>query len=72
MISAIVASRFGRVLRAARENATRVAVTGFHVGRIRLVAYIISGMIAGVSGFLLANQTEFVSPAYMSGSVRAS
>jgi branched-chain amino acid transport system permease protein len=66
LISVIVASRFGRVLRAARENATRVAVTGFHVGRIRLVAYIISGMIAGVSGFLLANHTEFVSPAYMS------
>ncbi|HEV7259769.1 MAG TPA: branched-chain amino acid ABC transporter permease [Bosea sp. (in: a-proteobacteria)] len=66
VISVIVASRFGRVLRAARENATRVAVTGFHVGRIRLVAYIISGMIAGLSGFLLANQTEFVSPAYMS------
>jgi branched-chain amino acid transport system permease protein len=66
LISIIVASRFGRVLRAARENATRVAVTGFHVGRIRLVAYVISGMIAGVSGFLLANQTEFVSPAYMS------
>jgi branched-chain amino acid transport system permease protein len=66
LISVIVASRFGRVLRAARENATRVAVTCFHVGRIRLVAYVISGMIAGLSGFLLANHTEFVSPAYMS------
>lgn len=66
LISIIVASRFGRVLRAARENATRVAVTGFHAGRIRLVAYVISGMIAGLSGFLLANHTEFVSPAYMS------
>ena len=66
LVSVIVASRFGRVLRAARENATRVAVTGFHVSRIRLVAYVISGMIAGLSGFLLANQTEFVSPAYMS------
>jgi len=66
LVSVIVASRFGRVLRAARENATRVAVTGFHVGRIRLVAYVVSGMIAGLSGFLLANQTEFVSPAFMS------
>ncbi|AMJ63383.1 ABC transporter permease [Bosea sp. PAMC 26642] len=66
LISVIVASRFGRVLRAARENATRVTVTGYDVGRIRLIAYIISGMIAGLSGFLLANQTEFVSPAYMS------
>jgi branched-chain amino acid transport system permease protein len=66
LISIIVASRFGRVLRAARENATRVTVTGYDVGRIRLIAYVISGMIAGLSGFLLANQTEFVSPAFMS------
>lgn len=66
LISVIVASRFGRALRAARENATRVTVTGFDVGRIRLLAYVISGMIAGLSGFLLANQTEFVSPAFMS------
>lgn len=66
LISIIVASRFGRALRAARENATRVTVTGFNVDRIRLIAYVISGMIAGLSGFLLANQTEFVSPAFMS------
>lgn len=66
LIRAIVASRFGRVLRAARENPVRVAVTGYDVDRVRLIAYVISGMIAGVSGFLLANQTEFVSPAFMS------
>ena len=66
LIRTIVASRFGRALRAARENAVRVTVTGFDVGRIRLLAYVISGMIAGLSGFLLANQTEFVSPAFMS------
>lgn len=66
LIATIAASRFGRVLRAARENATRVTVTGFDVDRIRLIAYVISGMIAGLAGFLLANQTEFVSPAFMS------
>ncbi|TCR64968.1 branched-chain amino acid ABC transporter permease [Bosea sp. BK604] len=66
LVSMIVASRFGRVLRASRENATRVTVTGFDVGRVRLIAYVISGMIAGLSGFFLANQTEFVSPAFMS------
>ncbi len=54
------------MLRAARENATRVSVTGFQVTQVRLVAYVISGLIAGLSGFLLANQTEFVSPAFMS------
>ncbi len=62
----IVSSRFGRVLRAARENAVRVTVTGYDVNHVRLGAYVISGMMAGLSGFLLANQTDFVSPAYMS------
>lgn len=62
----LVASRFGRVLRAARENAVRVTVTGYDVDHVRLGAYVISGMMAGLSGFLLANQTDFVSPAFMS------
>ncbi len=62
----LVASRFGRVLRGARENATRMATIGFGVERFRLVAYVISGALGGLSGFLLGNSTEFVSPAYMS------
>jgi branched-chain amino acid transport system permease protein len=63
---AIVASRFGRVLRGARENATRVSIVGFDVMRVRLTAYVISGMLCGLAGFLFANHTEFVSPAYLS------
>ena len=66
LVRGLVASRFGRVLRAARENPARVSVTGFDVTRVRLVAYVISGMLAGLSGFFLANHTEFVSPAFMS------
>jgi branched-chain amino acid transport system permease protein len=62
----IVASRFGRVLRAARENAVRTETLGFNVGAVRLTAYVIAGMIAGVAGVLLANHILFVSPAYMS------
>jgi branched-chain amino acid transport system permease protein len=63
---ALVASRFGRVFRGARENPTRMATLGFDVYRFQLVAYVIAGTIGGLSGFLLANATEFVSPAYMS------
>ncbi len=62
----LVTSRFGRVLRAAKENPTRMTTLGFDVYRFQLVAYVIAGTLAGLSGFLLANATEFVSPAYMS------
>ena len=63
---AVVHSRFGRVFRGARENPTRMATIGFDVFRYQRVAYVIAGAIGGLSGFLLANATEFVSPAYMS------
>jgi len=62
----LVGSRFGRVFRGAKENALRMETIGFNVYRFQLVAYVIAGMMAGLSGFLLANATEFVSPAYMS------
>ncbi len=63
---ALVGSRFGRVLRGAKENAIRMAAIGFGVRRFQLVAYVIAGGLGGFSGFLLANLTEFVAPAYMS------
>jgi branched-chain amino acid transport system permease protein len=63
---ALVASRFGRVYRGARENPLRVATIGFEVYRYQLVAYLIAGALGGLSGFLLGNATDFVSPAYMS------
>jgi branched-chain amino acid transport system permease protein len=39
---------------------------GFEVYRYQLVTYVIAGALGGLSGFLLANATEFVSPAFMS------
>jgi branched-chain amino acid transport system permease protein len=63
---ALIASRFGRVFCGARENPVRMASIGYEVIRYQLVAYVIAGAIGGLSGFLLANAAEFVSPAYMS------
>jgi branched-chain amino acid transport system permease protein len=63
---ALVGSRFGRVYRGARENPLRVSTIGFEVYRYQLVAYVIAGALGGLSGFLLGNATDFVSPAYMS------
>jgi branched-chain amino acid transport system permease protein len=62
---AVVASRFGRVLRGTRENAVRMEAIGFRPFRFQLAAYVISGMMAGLAGCLLANQAEFISPAFM-------
>jgi branched-chain amino acid transport system permease protein len=62
---AIVASRFGRVLRGSRENPVRMEAIGFNPFAFQLAAYVIAGMLCGIAGFLLANHTEFVSPAYM-------
>jgi branched-chain amino acid transport system permease protein len=61
----VVASRFGRVLRGSRENSVRMQAIGFNPFAFQLTAYVIAGLMCGVAGFLLANHTEFVSPAYM-------
>ena len=43
-----------------------MSTLGFDVFRFQRVGYVIAGAVGGLSGFLLANATEFVSPAYMS------
>jgi branched-chain amino acid transport system permease protein len=63
---ALVASRFGRVFRGARENPTRMVTLGFEIHHYQLMAYMMSGAFGGFAGFLLANASDFVSPAYMS------
>ena len=63
-LSVLLTSRFGRALRASRDNPVRVASQGFDVQRVRLAACVIAGALASVSGVLLANHAEFVSPAY--------
>lgn len=61
----IVLSRFGRVIRGARENPQRMEAIGFSLFSYQLTIYVIAGTLCGLAGFLLANQTQFVSPAYM-------
>lgn len=61
----LLASRFGRVLRATRENALRAQAVGFAPYPYRLLAYVIGGTLAGLAGVLFANASEFIAPAYM-------
>ena len=66
LCSVILDSRFGRVLRAAKQNQLRVEALGFSPYPYRLIAYVLAGAICGLSGALLANASEFVSPATLS------
>jgi branched-chain amino acid transport system permease protein len=61
----LVNSRFGMVLRGARSNERRMRAIGFPTFRYRLAGFVIAGTLCGLAGALLANNTEFVSPAMM-------
>ncbi len=61
----LVASRFGLALRGAAQNDRRLAALGMPTYRYRLAAFVISGVMAGIAGILLAEAQGFVSPADM-------
>jgi branched-chain amino acid transport system permease protein len=61
----LVASRFGRVLRGLTDSEMRMQALGFAPYPYRLTLYVLAGTLCGLAGFLLGNQAEFVSPAYM-------
>jgi len=61
----LVNSRFGMVLQGARSNDVRMRAIGFSPYRYKLVAFVIAGVLCGLSGALLANHTDFVSPSVM-------
>lgn len=50
-------TRSGRLLRAVGGNREAARLAGAHVGRIRVLAYVISGFLAGLGGVLLTART---------------
>lgn len=65
LVRMIVHSRFGMVLQGAKGNNERVVMLGYNTYLYRLVAYVISGALAGLAGALLGNFTTFISPEMM-------
>jgi branched-chain amino acid transport system permease protein len=61
----LVNSRFGMVIQGSRSNDRRMRAIGFPTFRYRLACFVIAGTIGGLAGVLLANHTDFVSPAMM-------
>ena len=62
----LVNSRFGMVIQGARSNERRMRAIGFPTYRYKLTCFVISGMICGLAGVLLANHTDFINPSVMS------
>ena len=65
LMHCMVNARFGRALQGIRENETRMQALGYPVLRIKLVAFVFAGALAGLAGALLANHNLFVSPSLM-------
>jgi branched-chain amino acid transport system permease protein len=65
LVSRIVNSRFGLVIQGARANERRMLAIGFPTFRYKLVCFVIAGALCGLAGALLANHTNFISPAMM-------
>lgn len=57
---------FGMALRGARQNARRVNAVGFPAHKYLLTAYVLSAILCGIAGMLLANLTAFASPSSLS------
>jgi branched-chain amino acid transport system permease protein len=65
LIWRIVNSRFGLVVQGLRSNEQRMQAIGFPAKRYKLVCFVIAGMMCGLAGALLANNTDFISPSVM-------
>jgi branched-chain amino acid transport system permease protein len=61
----LVHSRFGMVIRGIQDNERRMRALGYATFRYKLVCFVMAGTIAGLAGALIANQTLYISPAFM-------
>lgn len=62
----IADSRFGLVLRGIRENEVRIDLLGYDMRLAKLVAFVVSGAVAGIGGGLFAAWGTFINPSVFS------
>ncbi|MHA1598583.1 MAG: branched-chain amino acid ABC transporter permease [Alphaproteobacteria bacterium] len=61
----LVASPFGQIIQGIKSGERRMKALGYPTTRYRLVSFVIAGALAGLAGYLLAYQAEYVSPALL-------
>ena len=62
----VVRSPFGMALVGIRESERRMEVLGYDTWRYKYAAFVLAGLVAGLSGNLYVYYNGFVSPAYLS------
>ena len=60
--SAIVRSKFGKVLVGVRDAESRVRFLGYRVENIKLFTFVVSAMMAGIAGALFVPQVGIINP----------
>ncbi|MEK7820843.1 MAG: branched-chain amino acid ABC transporter permease, partial [Pseudomonadota bacterium] len=65
-LAVLLRSPFGRALVGIKVNEDRMRAVGYDVARLKLAAFVIAGMLAGLAGFLEATRSSFVNPAHLS------
>jgi ribose/xylose/arabinose/galactoside ABC-type transport system permease subunit len=60
-------TRFGRYLYATGGNTVTAMFSGINVGKICILAYMISGLAAAVGGIMTAARTQYVNPSFAVG-----
>jgi branched-chain amino acid transport system permease protein len=65
LLHRLVASPLGKAFMAVRDNDVRASLIGLNVYRLRLLAFVLAGFLAGVSGALFAFFGRYASASYM-------
>ncbi len=65
-LALLLQSRFGRALAGIKANEQRMRATGFSTYPYKLAAFVISGAIAGLAGFLFGVKDGYVNPELLS------
>ncbi len=66
LLSVVLRSPFGHVIRAIRVNEGRTRALGYSVRRYKLASFVIAGTLAGFAGILESVHTGIMSPAHLS------
>src|SRR5260370_36914813 len=65
LMHCVIRSPLGKAFVSIRDNDVRAALIGLNVYRLRLIAFVMAGFLAGVSGALFACFCPFAIPSYM-------